>query len=154
MKTISAKIFVIGLLLFASYAYALSISDYEKMTNSQKTEYLYTGINNLLTKVKNYDSDLEEKTRYYIFGKKEDVGSDKGLYAILTLVKTTEQRHPDLLNKIQVESAIKAVIKDYWKDQGITVPATIFAETNSPAALPVTNGLPSTVTSTNSTAKN
>jgi hypothetical protein len=131
-------VFLAGLVLFSLAAYATSVSEFEKMSFDEQNHFLAKETVDLLNKVKAYDPALEQKTRAYMFDETNQWGIVKGEGAVLAVIADAEKKRPDALDKLQVETITKVVMRHYWKDQGITVPKSIFDD--KPASTPEKSG--------------
>jgi hypothetical protein len=113
-------------------AHATSVREFEKMPRDEQVLFLAKETDGLLAKVGKYDPALEQKTRAYMFDETNQWGYVKGGGAVLATIDRAEKTRPETLDRLQVETITKVVMRAYWKDQGIVVPKTIFDETNAP----------------------
>jgi hypothetical protein len=128
---------------FCSVALATSVREYQNMPDEQKAQFLFKETNDLLARVKAYDPKLEQKTRFYMLDETNAVGGSMGLGAVLDVVSVSVLKRPETMDKAQMETIIKVVIRSYWKSQGITVPASVLSLKEPavpPQAAPVAAG--------------
>jgi hypothetical protein len=120
--------------LLCSIAVATSVREYQAMRRDEKIAFLVKETNDLLTRVNAYDPQLANKTRLYMLIETNEFGGGKGLGAVLAVVDVTEKKHPETMDKIQVETITKVIMRNYWKKAGVTVPASVLGLKDAPAA--------------------
>lgn len=123
-----------GILFSASLVTVLatSVREYQAMTSDEKTAFLLKETNDLLAKVKAYDPQLEQKTRSYMLDETNQYGVTLGIGAVLSVVDVSEKKRPETMDKVQIETITKVVMRDYWKAQGVTVPASVLGLKDAP----------------------
>jgi hypothetical protein len=114
-------------------ASATSVSEFEKMNSDEQNHFLGNTTLDFVAKVRQYDPALAQKTRSFMLEQTNQWGSLFGIGEVLATIDRAEKTRPETLDKLQVETIIKVVMRRYWKEQGITVPQTIFDATNAPA---------------------
>jgi hypothetical protein len=123
--------------LLGSVAVATSVREYQQMTMTQKDAFLDKELLEILSRIKAYDPQLAAKTRHYMLDETNSFGGALGLGAVLDVVSVTEQKHPESMDKIQIETATEIIIQNYWKREGYAVPASVLGlkEKASPPAV-------------------
>jgi len=137
------KTLLTGTLLFVSVVTVLatSVREFQAMTRDEKIALLLKDTNDLLTKVNAYDPQLADKTRSYMLIETNEFGGGKGLGAVLAVVDVSERKRPETMDKVQIETITKVIMRNYWKAQGITVPASVLGLKDAPASAS-TNAVP------------
>ena len=133
----SLTIIVAGVCLsLAITALATSVREYQNMTRDQKIDFLGKETDAIISRVKAYDPQIAKKTRYYMLDEKNSFGGALGLGAVLDVVTVCEQKHPESMDKLQIETITKIIIQNYWKRQRFVVPASVLGlkEKASPPA--------------------
>ena len=113
------------LLVSTSVVFATSVREYQQMTNAQKDAFLDNDLLTILSRIKAYDPQLAAKTRYYMLDETNSFGGGLGLGAVLDVVSVCEQKHPESMDKVQIETITKIIIRNYWKREGYVVPASV-----------------------------
>ena len=131
LLTVAAMVAAIG---FVLYAHATSVREFEKISLDGQVHFLGNVTLDLVAKVRKYDPALAQKTQTYMLDETNQWGYIKGEGAVLATIDAAEKKRPDALDKIQVETIVKVVMRSYWKEQGVTVPTNIFDEL--PASTP------------------
>jgi hypothetical protein len=122
--TAAAMVAAMGFVLFT--ADATSVREFEKMSFDEQVHFLARETDDLLIKIRQHDPALEKKTRAYMLDETNQWGYVKGGGAVLATIDRAEKTRPETLDKLQVETITKVVMRTYWKQQGLTVPQNIF----------------------------